>query len=141
MEFLANTPTGLYILLACFITAFVAVYIRRKNEFRKAADRFRESLLKDMHGIIPHNGNWSEDVYLKFKKVVPNIKKTALEFKPYISWYRQKKYDSAVVDFYTFCDNATWNQATIDAFYNKETETTQKEFGLEKFYTLLAFSN
>jgi len=118
----------------------VALNIQRNNRFKAAADKFRSSLLNDMKGLIP-NGHRSEKKYPRFEKSVPSIKKAALEFKPHVQWHRKGKFDAAIVDFCTFCEQTTWMQDAADVIYNTMIEgPTQKQEGLRKFYVLLSFT-
>jgi hypothetical protein len=135
-----NNPTGLFIILAALCGAFVTIYVRRKNAFTTAADKFRGVVLNELQGLIPINGFWKPDEYIRFSNGVPIIKKAAMEFRPHIPFYSKTGFDKAVLDYCEKAEKANFNTAILDAVEDNSIKITQKEAMSICVHHLLSFA-
>lgn len=122
------------------IAAWVAIYVNRRTRYTNAADKFRSTMLNELEGLIPINGYWKRDEYIRFNNSIPIIKRAALEFRTAVPFYSKRSFDKAVIEYCNQSQDINWNQAVVDVFYGDETEVTQKEKITKCVYHLLSFT-
>ena len=142
-EFFKTTPNGVFTIIGALTAFLAALIVYRKKGFRDAADSFRKNVLTQVNGVIPNNGVWLKPEIEQLKISIPAIKQHALELRPHIPFYRQKKFDETVMEYCRLLTNLEYNDYVADTLYssreNKEVPLKEVVSGL--FYKILSYTN
>jgi len=142
-EFFKTTPNGVFIIIAALTAFLAALVVNRKKGFRDAADTFRRNVLTQVIGVIPNNGVWLQPEFEKLKASVPAIKQHALELRPHISFYRQKKFDKTVMEYCSLLTSLEYRNYVADNLYSSrdKCEVPLKEVLSGLFHKILSYTN
>jgi hypothetical protein len=92
---MSDIPTPLLALLGILVSAFIALYVRRKSASSTAAATFRAALLDALSGMYPVPANWPNNVDSELRQLFPIIQRAVEEFRPYVPKRSRRSYDKA----------------------------------------------
>lgn len=139
-EILIEYRSYLIALFIALIPVYFAVYIHNRNRFNAAADKFRSTVLNELKGIVPVEGFWNQEIYIRIKDATPNIKRAAFEFLPAVPYLRKSRFNKAVMTYCEQSENINWIQAIADAADETPIEETQKGKFVKCVFHLLSFT-
>ena len=88
-------PAPLATLLVGFLSAFLLLYVRRRNASAAAAIKFRSALLDAFSGMYPVPATWPANIDSHLRQLFPALQRAVEEFRPYVPSYSKRSYDTA----------------------------------------------
>ena len=88
-------PAPLVTFLIGLVSAFIVLYVRRRDASSNAAVKFRSALLDAFSGMYPVPATWPANIDSHLRQLFPTVQRAVEEFRPYVPWYSKRSYDTA----------------------------------------------
>jgi hypothetical protein len=120
-----------------------SIDIIKKQEFYKAASKFRSDILYVLLGFYPIDQHWEERNFILLYEYLPKIKSASAEFRFFVK--NKEAFDSAVKDYDEYCRETKYQDVMNYSMYKKSMYSPEDKGPKERFKVLvehlISFSN
>ncbi|CAA0117690.1 Uncharacterised protein [BD1-7 clade bacterium] len=105
-------PTGVFILIGTFTATLTAFVMPRYNRCREASIQFRNAILDCFKEVYPHPDKWPDDFKSYLIDRYPLIQAEVQKYRPFVPFYKIRKYDDAWNNFRGFDKDDCFSRET-----------------------------
>ncbi|MFT7017059.1 MAG: hypothetical protein ACJAUT_000460 [Cellvibrionaceae bacterium] len=131
MGLINEIPTGAFIILSALIAGFFAVFVPRYNRASDASNSFRGNVIDLFKDVYPTPEKLPDNLKEIVKIKYPSLNSEIHKFRPFIPWYKRKKFNQDWNNFRGFDKDDCFSRNTdffkyaeysIDGVQNKGSE-------------------
>lgn len=135
---LSEIPTGVFIILSALIAGFFAVFVPRYNRASEASNIFRNNVIDLFKEVYPTPERQPENLKELIKNNYPSLNSEVHKYRPFVSWYKRRKFDQDWNNFRGFDKDDCFSRNTDFFKYGEHSIDGVPNRGYEQFKSNLS---